>query len=246
MFDATLIFIGAVFVLAGFVKGVIGLGLPTISMGLLAMGLPPIRAAAILILPSLVTNVWQMFAGPALTVVIRRLWPMMLTICLGTWIGIGLMTGANARFGTAFLGIALSLYAMTGLAALRLSIPKGWEPVLSPTVGAATGLIAAATGVFVIPAVAHLQALGSEKEELIQALGLSFTVSTIALAINVGVEGGLQVSMANDTLVALALACVGMWVGQTIRLRISPTAFRTWFFLGLLVLGVYLAARSLG
>jgi uncharacterized membrane protein YfcA len=246
MFDATLIFIGAVFALAGFGKGVIGLGLPTISMGLLATGLPPVRAAAILILPSLVTNLWQMFAGPALTVMIRRLWPMMFTICLGTWIGVGLMTGANARFGTALLGIALSLYAMTGLAALRLSLPKGWEPLLSPAAGAATGLITAATGVFVIPAVPYLQAFGLEKEELIQALGLSFTVSTIALAINVSLEGGLQVSMASDTVVALALACVGMWVGQAIRLRISPTAFRTWFFVGLLVLGVYLTTRSLG
>jgi uncharacterized membrane protein YfcA len=244
MVDATLIFIGAVFALAGFVKGVIGLGLPTISMGLLAMGLPPIRAAAILILPSLVTNLWQMFAGPRLTVVIRRLWPMMITVCVGTWIGVGLMTGANARFGTALLGIALSLYAITGLAALQLYIRKRWEPILSPAIGAATGLITAATGVFVMPAVPYLQALGLEKEELIQALGLSFTTSTIALAINVGLEGGLQVSMADDTVVALTLACVGMWVGQGIRLRISPKAFRTWFFVGLLVLGVYLAARS--
>jgi uncharacterized membrane protein YfcA len=246
MLDGTLIFIGGVFILAGFVKGVIGLGLPTISMGLLAMGLPPLHAAAILILPSFVTNLWQMFAGPALSVVIRRLWPMMLAVCFGTWIGVGSMTGAHARFGTALLGIALSIYAMTGLAAFRLSIPKEWESVFSPAVGATTGLITSATGVFVIPAVPYLQALGFEKEELIQALGLSFTVSTLALAVNVGLEGGLRISMANDTVVALALACGGMWVGQAIRLRISPKAFRTWFFVGLLVLGVYLAVRSLG
>jgi uncharacterized membrane protein YfcA len=63
----TVIFIGAVFALAGFIKGVIGLGLPTISMGLLAIIMPPVEAAAILILPSFVTNVWQMLAGPSLT-----------------------------------------------------------------------------------------------------------------------------------------------------------------------------------
>ena len=77
-------------------------------------------------------------------------------------------------------------------------MPKAWEPILGPIVGAITGLITAATGVFVIPAVPFLQGIGLEKEELVQALGLSFTVSTLALAVNVGVEGGLQVSMGSD------------------------------------------------
>jgi uncharacterized membrane protein YfcA len=244
MLDPTLIFVGVVFALAGFVKGVIGLGLPTISMGLLTVVMPPMQAAVILILPSLVTNVWQMVAGPALPVVLRRLWPMMLAVCLGTWAGLGLMTGATARFGTALLGVALAVYAMTGLAEFRLPAPKGWGPVLSPLIGAVTGLITAATGVFVIPAVPYLQAVGLEKEELVQALGLSFTVSTFALAINVGLEGGLQLSNAIDTIAALALACAGMWIGQAIRLRMSPAVFRRWFFVGLSLLGSYLVVQS--
>jgi uncharacterized protein len=185
MLDPILIFVGVVFALAGFAKGAIGLGLPTISMGRMAVVMPPVRAAAILILPSLVTNVWQMLAGPALMVVVHRLWPMLLAVCLGTWAGLGLMTGATARFGTGLLGVALVLYTMTGLIAFRPSAPKLWEPILSPVVGAITGLTTAATGVFVIPAVPYLQAIGFEKEELVQALGLSFTVSTMALAFNV-------------------------------------------------------------
>jgi uncharacterized protein len=133
---------------------------------------------------------------------------------------------------------------MTGLAEFRLPAPKGLEPVVSLLVGGVTGLITAATGVFVIPAVPYLQAIGLEKEELVQALGLSFTVSTLALAINVGLEGGLQPSKAIDTIAALALACVGMWIGQAIRFRMSPTVFRRWFFVGLLLLGIYLVVQS--
>jgi hypothetical protein len=105
-------------------------------------------------------------------------------------------------------------------------------------------LITAATGVFVIPAVPYLQGIGLEKEELVQALGLSFTVSTLALAVNVGVEGGLQGSLAGSTVVALGLACIGMWIGQAIRLRLSPETFRRWFFAALLLLGLYLVVRS--
>jgi uncharacterized protein len=244
MLDMTLVFIGAVFALAGFVKGIIGVGLPTISMGLLAVVMPPVEAAAILILPSFVTNVSQMLAGPSLRAVLRRLWRMMLAVCIGTWAGLGLMTGATGRYGTTLLGAALVIYAAAGLAAMTFAVPTGRERLLGPVAGAATGLITAATGVFVIPAVPYLQAIGLQKEELVQALGLSFTVSTVALAVNVAAEGALSVSVAGTTVAALALACAGMWVGQKVRLRLTLAVFRRWFLLGLLLLGLYLIARS--
>ena len=169
---------------------------------------------------------------------------MMLGVCLGTWAGMGLMTGTHARYGTALLGVALVLYALTGLASLRLSIRSGREQWLGPMIGGITGLINAATGVFVIPAVPYLQAIGFEKEDLVQALGLSFTVSTIALAINVALAVALNVAIAGTMLVALAMACAGVWIGQALRLRLQAVTFRCWFFIGLLLLGLYLVARS--
>jgi len=80
---AVLVVIASTFVLAGFVKGVIGLGLPTVAMGLLAIVMPPAQAASLLVVPSLLTNVWQAL-GPDLAPLVRRLWPMLLAICLGT------------------------------------------------------------------------------------------------------------------------------------------------------------------
>ena len=245
MLDSSLIFVAAVFLLAGFVKGVIGLGLPTIAMGLLAIVMPPIEAAAILILPSLLTNAWQMIAGPSLGAVVRRLWPMMIAVCVGTWLGIGLMSGAGARYGTVLLGVALAAYSITGLAAVRLTVAPEREALLGPLAGAVTGLITAATGVFVIPAVPYLQAIGLEKEELVQALGLSFTVSTLALAVNVVAAGARATEFAGTTILALVLACAGMWLGQVLRLKLSVAIFRRSFFGGLLALGVYLALRAL-
>jgi len=244
MIDATMIYIGAVFVLAGLTKGVIGLGLPTISMGLLAVVMTPVEAAAILVLPSFATNIWQMVAGPSLAAVLRRLWLMMVAVCLGTWAGTGLITGTFARYGTPLLGAALVLYAVTGLASVRFVASKKAEWWLGPLVGTVTGLITAATGVFVIPALPYLQAIGFEKEELVQALGLSFTVSTVALTVNLALAGALNASTAGPAIGALAMAVVGMWLGQALRMRMQPAAFRRWFFAGLLMLGIYLMARS--
>jgi uncharacterized membrane protein YfcA len=244
MVDLRFIFVGAIFALAGVVKGVIGLGLPTISMGLMAVVMPPVEAAAILIVPSLLTNAWQMLAGRSLAPIARRLWPMLVWVCIGTWAGIGMMPGAGARIGTALLGAALAIYGLFGLLAARFSLPTRRERLVGALAGAVTGGITAGTGVFVIPAVPYLQAIGLEKDDLVQALGLSFTVSTLALAVNVGIAGALTWALAAPTAWALATACIGMWIGQKIRTRLSPVAFRRSFFLGLLILGIYLAARS--
>lgn len=238
-----IIAIGLAFLLAGFVKGVIGMGLPTVAVGLLSLVLAPVQAAALLLIPSAVTNVWQLAAGPSLRALFRRLRTMMAAIFLGTWLGIGFLTGSETGWTTAALGLALVLYALSGLARLRLSVPARAERWASPLVGALTGVVTGATGVFVIPAVPYLQALGLGREELIQALGLSFTVSTFALAFGLVGGGGLGMPLVLASLLALVPALGGMFLGQWVRGRIRPETFRLCFFLGLLALGTHLALR---
>jgi hypothetical protein len=156
------------FLLTGFVKGVVGLGLPTVATGLLAVVMTPAQAASIVVVPSFVTNIWQLAVGPRIGRLLRRLWPMLLGICLGAWAGGGLLNqGAHA---SAALGAALVLYAGLGLTSVEFSVPGRAEPWLAPL----TGVVTAATGVYVIPSVPYLQALGLSKDDLVQALGLSF------------------------------------------------------------------------
>jgi uncharacterized protein len=237
------IVIALTFLLAGLVKGVIGLGLPTVAIGLLTLVMKPAQAAALLVVPSLVTNVWQLLAGPRFSGLLRRLWGMMVGICVGTAAGAGWLTGGSTGRASLLLGIALMLYAAAGLATLRLAVPPRAERLLSPLIGAATGLVSAATGVFVLPAAPYLQALGLDREDLVQALGLSFTVSTLALAAVLARDGALPLSIAGASLLALAPALAGMLLGQWLRVRASPRVFRVCFFLGLLALGGHLALR---
>ena len=240
----SLLLVGAVFVLAGVTKGVIGLGLPTVAMGGLAVVLPPTEAAALLVLPSLATNVWQMVDGPHLLRLLRRLWPFNLGVCLGTWLGALLLAGIGGRHGGLFLGLALIAYAVLGLSAARLAVPRSAEPVLGPLAGALTGGLTAATGVFVLPAVPYLQAIGLQKDELVQALGLSFTVSTVALAAALAGMDAFRFDLLVPSLAALVFALAGMRLGQSVRARLSPRGFRLCLFGGLLGLGGYLALRG--
>ncbi len=229
--------------LAGLVKGVIGLGLPTVAMGLLAVAVPPAQAAALLVVPSLVTNLWQLAIGRNLVPLLRRLWPLLLGICGGTAAGAGFLVGEGGQGATVALGIALIAYAAIGLCAVQPTVPARGESWISLAVGAATGLITAATGVFVIPAVPYLQALGLDKDDLVQALGVSFTVSTVALAALLIHAGSLQLASAGVSALAIVPALLGMALGQWLRGRARPEVFRLCFFVGLLVLGAHLALR---
>lgn len=235
--------IALTFFIAGIVKGVTGMGLPTVAMGLLGTVMPPVGAASLLILPSMITNVWQLLAGPSFAGLAMRLWSMMLGIVAGTLVAASLMTQGRAGWAVLGLGCALMLYAASGLLALQLSISARMERRLSPVIGAVTGLVAGGTGVFVMPAVPYLQALGLTKEELIQALGLSFTVSTIALAMALAWGGAFQLANAGASFLAVVPAFLGMWAGQRIRQRVSPATFRRWFFICLFLLGLQLALQ---
>lgn len=240
-----LIAVAAAYLLAGFVKGVIGMGLPTVAIGLLGLMMTPAQAAAILVVPSLVTNVWQMLAGGGLLALARRLWPLLIGTCIGTWIGAVLLPHSDSGQATIWLGVALVVYAALGLFKVHFSVPPRTEVWLGLLVGVATGAVTVATGVFALPGVPYIQALRMERDKLVQALGLSFTVSTATLAMALSHAGEINQTLLWPSLIGLTVALAGMGLGQLVRGLIKPDTFRLFFFLGLLALGAHLALRGL-
>jgi uncharacterized membrane protein YfcA len=234
----------ATFFAAGIVKGMTGMGLPTVAMGVLGALISPLAAAGLLIVPSFATNVWQLLAGPAFGTLVRRLWPMMVAICAGTMLSARWLASETGATTTA-LGAALFIYAGFTLCARQVQVPARLEPWLSPLIGAVTGVVTGATGVFVIPAVPYLQALGFSRDDLVQALGLSFTVSTVALAAALGAHGAFELQGLGLSVLALGPALAGMWTGQALRGRITPAAFRRLFLICLLLLGAEMSLRPL-
>lgn len=243
--DPLLYFIAAVFLLAGFVKGVVGLGLPTVSMGLLAVTMAPSQALAIVIVPAVVTNIWQTFVGPYLRDILRRLWPLLVGTALGIWLNRGSLTGAYAAYVPIALGVLLVIYAVIGLGKFAFALAQRHEKWVGGIVGLVTGLISAATGVQVIPSMPFLQAIGMEKDELVQALGVFFTVATMMLTVNLTSSGLLSAATAVPGAVAMACSFAGMFTGQAVRSRMPADAFRRWFLVAMIVLGVYLASAAI-
>jgi uncharacterized protein len=242
--ESLLILIAAAFLLAGFIKGVIGLGLPTVAMGLLAVTMPPSHALAIVIVPAIVTNIWQTFVGPYLRDIIRRLWPLMAGTVVGIWLNASMLTGPYASYGTIVLGVLLVIYAIIGLSKFSFKVGRRDEQWIGAIIGLLTGVVSAATGVQVIPSMPFMQAIGMEKDELVQALGVFFTVATVALAFNLSSAGLLDETATWPGVIALACSFIGMAIGQAVRSRMEPEAFRRWFLISMIFLGIYLVGSA--
>jgi len=242
---STLAAIAGAFLLAGFVKGVIGLGLPTVSIGLLGLLMTPAQAAAVLVVPSLVTNIWQAAVGGGLLALARRLWPLLAGICIGTTLGVVVLPHDDNGRATVWLGLALAVYAALGLVKVEFFVPRHAETWLGLLMGAATGAVTVATGIFVMPGTPYIQSMEFDRDKLVQALGLSFTVSTMTLAAALAYRGQVQTSLAWPSIVALAAALAGMGLGQLTRGKIKAETFRLCFFVGLMLLGLHLALRGL-
>jgi uncharacterized protein len=215
-------------------------------MALLALWMPPAQAAALLIVPSLVTNIWQTGPGVTFKPVLRRIGGMQAGIVAGTlggalWLGV-----PGGAWATVALGVALVAYALWGLTGRQLHVPGGHERWLGPVVGAATGLVTAVTGVFAMPAVPYMQALGFQRDALIQAMGISFATSTVVLAISLAANGEYPVSALGGSIAMLLPAIGGMVLGTWLRKRLPVAVFRRCFLAGLALLGLYMVVRALG
>ncbi|MBA2780937.1 TSUP family transporter [Billgrantia kenyensis] len=240
-----LLLVVATFVVAGVVKGVIGMGMPTVSLALLTatVGLP--SAMALLLAPTIITNIWQALVGGYLQTIVRRLWPFLLASVVTVWLGVAILARVDVRWLSALLGILIAFYALAGLFNLGLGALVSRGRYASPVNGTLTGLLTGMTGSSVFPGVAYLQSLGLPRDMLIQAMGVLFVVTTMALGLSMGGQRLLSVELGLLSLGAVVPAIVGMQLGQRLRRRLSETTFRRIFLSGLLAMGLYLLGRSL-
>jgi uncharacterized membrane protein YfcA len=106
----TLVAVALIFTLAGFVKGVAGLGLPTIAIALMAVFIGLKEGIALMVVPTIATNVWQALAGGQFIALVRRFWTLLLAAALGAWVGAGILAKSDAMLLSAMLGVLLCIY----------------------------------------------------------------------------------------------------------------------------------------
>ena len=239
----TVTVVALTFFVAGFVKGVVGLGLPTISLAALTatLGLHP--AMALVLAPSLATNLFQATSGGHGKAVVRRLWPYLVAAALGIWLGVRILVVSDAALLSKLLGVMIVVYSLLSLARFKPSVPPSLEAWIAPPLGVINGVLTGLTGAFVVPSVFYLQALGLERNVLVQAMGTMFLFSTVCMALALGGHAFITVDLALLSSAAVIPAMGGMVVGRRLSRRLSEAVFRQLLFAALLFLGLYILVR---
>ena len=199
---------------------------------------------ALMIVPSLLTNVWQASVGGNAGTLTIRLWPFLLLATGTIWIGALGLTRVDLTLLSALLGLLLVSYALAGLTGFRMVVSRNNQVWMGPVMGAINGVLTGLTGSFTVPGVMYLQAIGLPRDQLIQAMGMLFTVSTLALAVALGGNNLLSMELGIVSLAALVPAIVGMIIGQKFRGILTEQQFRRIFFVALLLLGGYIVFQS--
>lgn len=232
------------FVLAGFVKGVLGFGFPIIALVVLTLTTGLLDALALIVIPTLVTNVWQAVAGPHLREIFDRMWLYFLVAMIGVFFASQYLTVVNIDLLTAFLGMILFIFALSRIFDVHITVPEDRETVLSLVLGSINGVITGLTGTFMVPSILYMQALGFGKDMLVQAMGVFFALSTLMLTISLGSNGLISANEAALSAVALVPSFAGMYAGRWTRQQIDEAQFQKIFLYAVLALGAYLVWRS--
>ncbi len=238
------LYIAFSFLVAGFVKGVVGLGFPTIVLAILSLQIGVRDAMALMLLPCFLTNVWQAFSGGNLKSILQRIWPLLLAAAIFIWLTTAIIKAVEPWLLALLLGLVLCIYAVMGLNTVQIFTPPRHERLLTPLVGIVNGCISGLTGTFVVPGVLYLQSLKMTKEVLVQAMGILFLVSTTALG-----AGFVSHSLIGEASIIISLLAVlpsfaGMALGRLVRKSLGESRFQNIFYLSLLLLGLYIVGNS--
>ena len=237
--------IAGAFIVAGIAKGAIGMGMPPIAIGLMSFAVPLESAIAIMVVPTMVTNIWQAIYGGGFRPLMRRFGSMAATAMVGI-LAVGyLLSDLGSPSTAGWVGVLLVLYSLIALTPYRPRVPRRAEPWANPLIGLASGAVAGSTGVAAVPFLPYMQSLDMDRHELVQALGIMFVFITGMLAVSLALHGAYHLTTSVAGIAAIAPTMVGVWLGQHARRRLSAETFRKIFIFGMMAVGLHLARALL-
>ncbi len=235
--------VAVTFALAGLVKGLVGFGLPIVALALLATTIGLQETIAVLIVPSLITNIWQGLVGGNFVPLMKRMWLFFLCAIAGIWLGVLILASQDNVQLVAVLGALLIAYSGISLTGFQVPAPGHHEPWIAPIVGGLAGIMFGCTGSFVMPGTIFVQALRMPRDTLIQALGITYTITAVVIAIFMSQRNLLPMETGLVSAGALIPAAAGMYMGQRLRHHLPEARFRKAFFIALFFAGCYMVIR---
>lgn len=228
--------VGLTFLLAGTIKGTLGIGLPTASVTVMALFLPPKIALALVVFPILVTNFRQFFgAQNRKTVAFQFRW-----MAVAIFFSLAITTVFTARLDSdqirMVIGIAICIFCFSSWTFPNYRLPEKGDAFSQVFFGMLSGMMGGLTSIWAPPLVIYLIGKNADRETFITASGFLFSVGSVPLLIGFIINGMVTFELGLLSIFCIVPTLLGFLVGERIRHRLSAEIFRN------LVLFAFLAA----
>lgn len=234
-----------VYLAAGTVKGVVGIGLPTAAIGMMSQVVDPGVAIALAIIPMIVTNVWQVYRSGQVARSLQRYWRFALALAIV--MSISSQFAARVPSGALMLvmGMTIVVFSVDTLWRKPWRLPPAYDRVAQIIGGAIGGAMGGFAGIWSPPMVGYLLAIGVDRDEFVRALGLLILVGSVFLGIGYWHTGLLSADIASVSLLVTISALLGFMLGEQIRRRLDAERFRQLVLVLFIIMGLNLIRRGM-
>ncbi|MBL4751145.1 MAG: sulfite exporter TauE/SafE family protein [Amylibacter sp.] len=235
----------AIFLFGGFVKGTLGIGLPTLLLGFLTFLYEPRMAVALILFAIMAANMRQAMIGGSMWVIVKK----HKYFCVFASVGIFVVSIVGAQVPLPILlvsvGISMTIFALSSLFSFIPEISAKYDKVAQITAGIIGGILGGLTAIWGPPLAIYLMAHRMEKEQFIQTLGVMFSIQSVFLLAGFIVSGELTAPLAITGAALLVPTFIGMYLGEKLRKRMDTVQFTKVFLCVFLVLGLNLIRRGI-
>ena len=243
---STILLAGALaFLIAGTIKGLVGVGLPTASIALMTLVLDPRTAIALILFPMITSNAWQMYRGGFFRRTLKRYWLFAVVLCTGVSLTVLLAKDVDERFLLATLGVVILIFVAVTWKNLMPRLPDRFDRPSQVGFGLAAGMIGGLTAAWAAPIAMYLTSRDVEKDEFIRATGFLIIVGSLPLCVAYASLGFLTGPLAGISLAMLLPTLAGFGLGERLRTRMSVKGFRTLILIVFVILGLNLIRRAI-
>lgn len=220
------------------VKGLLGMGLPLVSIALMSILIEPRAAVPLVLVSGLVLNLIQFLQMGGLRAVARRYTLLALAAAVSVWGGTELLFAVDQRIIEILLGLIVCGYVAINVTRIPPALPRVWEARLAIPVGLLLGLLQGATGSLAAPLAAWWQVLGLKKDEFVQASGYVLFIIVVPWAVSLVAKGAVTLEVAAISAGLMVPAGLGMLVGSRIRARVPEERYRNLILALLFLAGI--------
>lgn len=229
----------------GLIKGALGVGTPLLTVPLMALVLPAQMAVAIMAIPVVVANLWQVSQAKELKVLVSRFWPAFVSVLIGTFLGVAILSTISER--TLLLVVGIVVIAFTGLQASgsKVNVSSTMEKPAGVAFGFSSGVIGGVSSMFGPMLIVYLVSVKNlAKNQFIGAISFLYVAAVVPWAVILYAFGILDMRVFVSSIVATIPVALGLVIGQKLRRRISEQRFHRLVLLILLASGSAMLWRA--